>query len=436
MSDAGGQTGQYRLMNPTVWFPATNVRVGRRVVLMFAFAALIAKLLLAATTFGTNDVHSWIDFARGMREFGFYDMYGHEYFTSYNHPPFSGVLLLAVNWLVDAGVSDVPFLIRGLSSVADVVTAVVVFELVRLHRSVGQAVASGVLISISPALIVISGFHGNTDPIFVMLSMVAAYLAARDRAFSAGVAIGLAISVKLIPIVVVPVLGVWLLRSGWRSLRAFASGGVVVFVMLWVPVLIANGSAFRQDVLGYVGSPWRIWGLPQLMTWAGMPVAWTDALVGPGRFVVLLVCGLVPAALVWREPRSFVPAVGLSLVLFLLLSPAFGMQYLSWAIAAAYLIGVLPASAYNLAASLFVLRVYSEWSGGGGPWAWDEAVATFFDQGDERLMIVSWVGLAWVAAAGVWAAVQGDEEPTAELPVARVVRDRGSGRSTSIAKGD
>lgn len=411
-------------MKPAARFSATSERDGRRVVLMFALAALVVKLWLAASTFGTNDVHSWIDFTRGLREFGLLDMYGHEYVTVYNHPPFTGVLLLIMNWLVEAGVSDVPFLIRGLSSVADLVTALLVFELVRLHRSVGEATVAGVLISISPVLIVISGFHGNTDPVFVMFSLLAAYLVVRDRPFSAGVAIGLAMSVKLVPLVVVPVLCVWLVRSGWRRLRGFAGGGLVVFVMLWVPVLLANGSAFRQDVLGYIGIPGSPWGLSQFVTWAGMAEAWGDALVGPGRFVVLLVSGLVPAALVWRRPRSFVPAVGLSLVLFLLLSPAFGMQYLSWALAAAYLIRVVPASAYNLAASLFVLMVYRGWNGGSGPWAWDEAFAAPFNPVDERLMVLSWVALAWVAVAGVWTAVRGDEDQTEALP-ARVLLKRG-----------
>ena len=294
------------------------------------------KLLLAATSFGTSDVWSWISFSQGVREFGLLHMYGQDYyFSTYNHPPFSGVLLLAMNWVVDAGWSDIPFLIRSLSSLADVVTAVLVFELVRLHRSVGKAMASGVLISLSPALILISGFHGNTDPVLVMFTLLAAYLVAKDRSFPAGVAIGLAISVKLVPIVAVPVLGVQLLRSGWRSLRSFVGGGLVVFAVLWVPVLIASGPAFRRDVLGYAGLR-RDWGLPQFIEWAGMPEAWTSALSGPGRFLLLLVSGLLPAALVWRRPRSFVPAVGLSLVLFLLLCTTFGTQYLSWALAAAY----------------------------------------------------------------------------------------------------
>lgn len=130
--------------------PRANVRRGRSIVLVVALAATALKLWIAATTFGTNDVTSWIDFAKGVREFGWVDVYGgREYFSQYNHPPMSGVLLVAVNWIADLGVADVPFLIRVPASIADTVTALLVFELVRSERPVRQAAAAGVLVGIS-----------------------------------------------------------------------------------------------------------------------------------------------------------------------------------------------------------------------------------------------------------------------------------------------
>jgi Dolichyl-phosphate-mannose-protein mannosyltransferase len=329
-------------------------------------------------------------------------MYGHEYYSQYNHPPLSGVMLLVVNWLVDLGVAGVPFLIRVPATVADIVTALVVFELVGLRRSLRQAAMAGVLISVSPALIVISGFHGNTDAVFVMFTVLSAYCVTRGWSLAAGIAIALALSVKLIPIVVVPVLVACVLRAGWRKLVAFVAGGLAVFVPLWGPVLLLSWPEFKANVLDYAGSLYlRQWGLPQFLSWADAPPEWANTLSGSGRFVLILISGLVPAVLVWRRPTSFVPAVGVSLALFLLLSPAFGMQYLSWPLAAAYLVGNIPATAYNLAASVFVLRVYSYWSGGGFPWEWYEAKANILRWGDLRIMVVAWVALAWVAVAGL-----------------------------------
>ena len=126
-------------------------------------------------------------------------------------------------------------------------------------------------------------------------------------------------------------------------------------------MIVSRWHAFRAQVLEYNGSGYRQWGLPQLLTWAHLPgaAAW---LAGPGRFAILLVSGLAAAAVAWRRPDAVVPAVGLSFVLFLVLSPAFGMQYLAWALAGAYLIDTGVATAYNVAASVFVVVVYDHWS--------------------------------------------------------------------------
>lgn len=377
-----------------------GVREWRRVVLLVALAAAAPKLWLAATTFGSNDVHAWIDFTQGAREHGLFDLYGHEYYTQYNHPPLTGVWLVAVNWLADAGVADVPFLIRVPAIVADVVTALLVFELVRIGRSIVDAGIASVLVSLSPALIVISGFHGNTDAVFVMFALLSAHLVARERPLAAGVAIALAISVKLVPIVIVPVLVAHLLRSGHRNLVRFAVGGAAVFVPLWGPVLILSWSEFRENVLAYRGSLYLFrWGLPQFLSWGHAPDEWSTTFAASGG-VVLLVCAVLPAALVWRRPNAFIPAVGLSLSLLLVLTPAFGMQYLCWPLSAAYLVGTVPATAYNLAASMLVLRVYGYWSGGGPPWSWYEAKANVLRFSDLKVMVAAWIALVWVAVEG------------------------------------
>ena len=279
-------------------------------------------------------------------------------------------------------------------------TALLVFELVRLVRSPRDAAVAAVLVVWSPVLFVISGFHGNTDPVFVMFALLSVYLlVVRGWALAAGVAFGIAVSIKLVPVVLVPLLVVVLVRLGWRRFGAFVGGGAIVFGLLWLPVVVSRWHAFRAQVLEYNGSAIRQWGLPQFLTWADLPgvAAW---LAGPGRFVILLVSGLTAAAVVWRRPEALVPAVGLSFVLFLVLSPAFGMQYLAWALAGAYLIDTRVATAYNVAASAFVLVVYDHWSDA-PPWHWYQAWAVPFSPRELALMVVTWVLLAAVGVVGL-----------------------------------
>src|SRR5262245_44057272 len=214
----------------------------RLIVILSAAVATFLKLQIAARTFGTNDVGTWGVFAEGVRHYGPVGIYGHHFRVSlYNHGPLAGWLLLAINWLLDHHVTSFQFLIRVPACLADFVTIVLVFELVRLVRPVREAAISSVLVAWSPVLFVISGFHGNTDPLFVMFALLSVYLlVVRRWALAAGAAFGIAVSIKLVPIVLAPVLLVLLVRLGRRRLAAFAGGGAIVFLVLWLPVVLSR----------------------------------------------------------------------------------------------------------------------------------------------------------------------------------------------------
>ena len=371
-------------------------------VFLSAVAATALKLEVAAHTFGTNDVHYWMQFAEGVREFGPVGIYGHHFGVArYNHGPLAGWMLVAINWLVDNGVAGFPFLIRAPACLADFGTALLVFELVRFARSAREAAIAAVLVVWSPVLFVVSGFHGNTDPVFVMFTLLSVYLlVVRGWALAAGIAFATAVSIKLVPVVVGPVLLIVALRLGWRRLATFLGGGALVFGLLWVPVILSRFPEFRVQVLSYKGVPVRDWGLVEFLSWAHVPedvLAW---LVGHGRFAIVLVSAFAAAAVAWRRSDAVVPAAGLSLVLFLLLSSAFSMQYLAWPLAGAYLIDMWAATAYNLAASAFIVVVYDNWNRA-PPWHWYEAQAQLFRTGDFVLMTITWTLLAAVAVVGL-----------------------------------
>jgi hypothetical protein len=379
----------------------TNVVRWRLLVLGVALAICAVKLAIASNTFGTTDVFLWRDFAASVRENGPIGIYGHQFTLVYNHAPLSGWLLVALNWLTDHGFGGFPTLIRIPASLADIVTAILVFELVRRTRTIRAAGTAGLLVALSPILIVISGFHGNTDPVFVMFVLLAVYLiVGRGWYGLAGASYALAVSVKLVPVVVAPTIAVLLVRAGWRKVGWFAIGSAVVVLPLWVPVIVTRWSAFRHDVLAYAGVDLRQWGLVQLLRWLGLSPVGEAFLAGPGRFVILAGCALLPAILLWRRPDAAAPATGLALVMFLLLTPAFGMQYTSWAIAAAYLVGGWSATAYNLFGSLFVVVVYDHWNSA-YPWHWNVAPGKPFRDKEMFLQVPVWLALFAVTVVGL-----------------------------------
>ena len=261
----------------------------------------------------------------------------------------------------------------------------------------------------------VSGFHGNTDPLFVMFCLLALLLALNRWPAAAGVSLGLAVSVKLIPLVLFPLMIVLVWRQGRDALLRFAAGGAVTFALLWGPVLLLNWSAFSEQVLGYQGISLREWGVPQFLTWLHASPALVDTYVEKGRLLTLAVSALVPAVLVWRSRAAAQPATTFALALFLLLSPAFGMQYLVWPLAASLLLlRPWPAVTYHLSAGTFALVVYSQWNHG-PPWAWGRAHATANTADvDFVLMVLTWLALAAVCLASLREAWTISDDQSAE----------------------
>jgi Dolichyl-phosphate-mannose-protein mannosyltransferase len=380
---------------------------GRRRLVVLSIAVVVAAfaLAIAANTRGTVDVYIFRGFAAVIRHVGPVDIYGqHITGPPYNHPPLTGWLLVLINHLTDNG-AGFAFLIRAPAILADIVTSVLVFELVRVRRPLTEATVAGVMVACSPALIIISGFHGNTDPIFVTFTLLSFYLLVNKRSgVLAGISFAAAISTKLVPVVALPLLVLVAARSGRRRLIAFAAGSAALLVPTWGPVLIRHFASFMHNVVEYGGyGNHPRWGLPEFAYAAGVSQHWMNLLLGPGRFAILLACAGVPLLIAWRRPTATTAAFGLTLVMFLLLSTATATQYLVWAVAAGFLINVWAAAVYNIAASILLTIVYDRWNNA-LPWGWDRTRSSPFTHSEIIIAGIVWMTLAAVAIAGLWTA--------------------------------
>ena len=366
-------------------------------VLVCASVTTIAKLRLAGTTAGTNDISHWSSFAASVHTLGPIGIYSTRFQVPFNHPPLIGWLLLAVNAVSSHGPSA-SFLIRVPASVADVATALIVFELITRRRSLTEATVAGAVVAFSPVLFVISGFHGNTDPVFVMFALLSAYLVVRDRPFWAGVSAAIALSIKLVPVVALPVIAAALLRDR-RRLTAATIGFLAVLVPLWGPVIALQWTGFKRNVLDYEGllPQESRWGIVDFARHAHIP-GLVDLLVGPGRLAALAISAFLPAFLVLKRRDAVALGVGLSLALFLLLTTNFGTQYLAWAAASVLLLDVWAGAAYNVTAGVLVVVTYTHWTNG---FPWNQADAKQLTPFQERLGWLTWTVLLTCVLLGL-----------------------------------
>jgi 4-amino-4-deoxy-L-arabinose transferase-like glycosyltransferase len=397
---------------PAAATEAFRLRRMRYVLGGIAIVFFTAKAIVAWRTVGTDDALFWQTFARTIRKVGPVEIYEQRLIVRYNHPPPVGWMLMAFNQLSDLGL-PFRFLIRLPACLADIGSAFLVLELLRRRTSLGHAFAAAVLVAANPVLFIISGFHGNTDPVFVFFVLLSVWLLVdRDRPGWAGLALAAAVGVKLVPVVVIPAMLAAAFRLGRRAGYRFLAVLAVAGLASWLPAVLRQYPAMKRNVFGYDGhsGDWGItFGLRQL----DQPGLY-DLYSGPGRYLVLLSAALVAAVWAWRRPADLPAAVGLSLVTFLVLSPAWASQYLAWPVAAGVLLSPVLAAVYSVAAGALLVVLYTYWSRG-FPWDWAHPRPT--TRTDLVMNLVTWlVVLAW-AAVGLRRFARALREPPSPDPV-------------------
>jgi len=359
-----------------------QLRVPRYLVAV-ASAAFALKIAIALCTYGSTDVLIYEADLTKIRQEGAVALYrdgittrwcgqpGQRACPPFIHPPF--IVHALRGWGVLADLSGLPlrFWLRFTSAVADVGSLVLLVRLLRARRQDPQTGISLALFAASPIALLISGFHGNTDPILVFFLLLSICLVeGRRSAWLAGVALGMAVNVKILPVLLVP--AVLLALPGVRQRIEFCVGAAAVVLVGSLPTLVAAPEVIITRVMGY-GSQSGPWGLALVaMVLQNPHLAWLHDL--HARYGKLMALGVVLGSSWWPRSRAFQSALftraGFLLFLFLSLTPGFGVQYLAWLAPWVVALGVRTTATYYLAGAVFLFAYYTAAAGG---FLWDLA---------------------------------------------------------------
>jgi uncharacterized membrane protein len=346
-------------------------------VLAAAFIAFALKLLVASNTFGTNDVVTFYQFAKALHEHGLAWTYQHS--ISFNHPPITAWYLRVIYYLDhqpffrDHGLTF-PLLLRLPGILADLVVVLALLWTVRNDARVRLPSWALLLFALSPVSLMISGFHGNTDPVMVMFLVLAAVSVLRNKPVLAGVLFALSCQIKIIPLLLLPAfIFFWSTRG---KVLLFGLPFALVTALLWLEPLTKFPALFLGNVLSY-GSFWGIWGITYWLRLTGMPefgiVTFHHLPFLENLVVTLLKIVIVSAALIvaWRrrrlDERSFLDSLSYCWIIFFIFSPGVCVQYMVWL--APFILLSSPAFYcwFVAASSLFVFFFYNV-TAGGLPW--------------------------------------------------------------------
>lgn len=339
--------------------------------LWIAIAALLAtaaKAAIAWNTIGTNDVVTFYYFARSLQEHGLEWTYLHH--IAFNHPPVTAYFLVGIYklaqlpFLQENGISF-PFLLRLPGILADLVS---IWAVVETAKSVESKVPTWALLlfAVSPASLMITGFHGNTDPIMAMFLTLSILAAVRDKAILCGLFFALSCQIKIIPLLFLPILFFY-----WKErhlVLKFVLPMAITFLVLWSQPLFNFPIAFAKNVLSY-GSFWGLWGVTYWLRQTGWSEFshvtyhhFTPAQALVGTILKLCIVTIV-LSIAWRRrylgKSSLIRSIAYAWIIFFILSPGVCAQYLVWP--AAILIFLQPAlfGWFTATGSLFLFFFYN-----------------------------------------------------------------------------
>ena len=366
----------------------------RAVVLMLLGLATAVKTLWATTSAGTCDPMLFYFFAKAMQRRGMASLY--EGSTVFNHTPLTGWV---IRTLYTATNGYYPQFAAGLRMGCVVADIALVLGLLHLRKLTGKppwwALA---LFAISPVSIMVSGFHGNIDPIMVAFLFFAALAVLKDQPVWSGVMFAAACNIKIVPVLVAPVFIFYWMGRGRRAAAGFmgAAGGLMLAGAAWG--LVNCPAAFLRNLFGY-GSYWGSWGATYWLMRTGVKdfglMDFEGLTVAQGRVILalkaIMLAGMLTLA--WRRRKlgglEFFTTLGAAFTWLFIFMPGAGAQYMVWY--APFLLVLSPGwwAALTAASAVFMARFYHSTAGYHFPW--DLALP----KGPEAPYWAPWTNLAW-----------------------------------------
>ena len=325
--------------------------------LALAVAGLLARVVLAWISEGSNDVDIWRGWATLLQYHSLTDMYSRV--EGFNHPPLIAWWSVIALRLGVEGPLRFAILLKLPGLIAEGITS---YLLWRIWQPAGRLWAAAAVAAFALNLdsILVSGFHGSTDSLCAMFCLASAIGVQRRAFFWGGLALAAALNVKLIPLVLVPPLLIQARteRQALRFLAALALGALP-----FLPFLVSAGRGFYAHAIAYGSNPDN-WGIGFLLNASEQNPRFADAAAVLarlyryfGRYLIMGTCVILGAWGRWRGWSAYRVSF-LCLATFLVLAPGFGVQYTVYVVPVLFAISLPQAMAYSIASGLFILSVY------------------------------------------------------------------------------
>ncbi len=339
----------------------------KTILVVCAALAFAGKTALSFTTYGTNDVLFWeanvrkieLDGGLALYRDGAKPVLGEKQYRvePFNQPPFMIDALRAGGAV--AAISGIPFRVwlRITSAIADVGMLLLVWGIL----GTGKQVPSSRLlpIALSPVLLLVSGFHGNTDSVMMFFLLLSVYLIETGRSgWVAGAALGMAASIKVVPLIFIPVILPYLPIARRRVEFLLSAAGI--WLAGSMPYLAEDPALVFRSVFGY-NSISGFWGLSALAAFFSQGNVYR----GIGKPLALATVLLASWGVhVWARQAELFSRCAFIAFLFVFVLSGFGVQYLVWLVPWSAALPWRKVRWHYGISSVFLCAYYGIWSHG------------------------------------------------------------------------
>jgi len=310
-----------------------------------ALVGIVVRCLISSQSIGSNDVVNWYFSAERVLKMGLIKAYESDPYS--NNPPLISLLMSTLLSASRAFTIPFPILVRSVGILGETLSIALVVHVGCLLGGIRKGILFGLIVALNPLSVLVTGYHGHTDGLvggFVFLSF---YLATIYQQYGlAGFALGLAMNVKLIPLIFWPALFFSIPTIKGKCLASIGLfGALIPFIVAWRE----GGSVFFSRVFGY-RSVLDYWGIQTfLLIFRSQNSQWQglfDAIItfyqqsGPfiilGAITVLNLCvkfspwqrGAVSFAVMAVLAQGFgITYPALAMPLFTIANPGWAVQY-------------------------------------------------------------------------------------------------------------
>lgn len=319
---------------------------------------VILRIALAGISQGTNDAATWERFGNQIANHGLLKAYELE--TEMNHPPLP---LLWSRLSVLAGEkAKFAFMMKVPAILADVISCILLAMIWMSRGDFSRAKLATWGMALSPVAILVGGYHCNTDNILAMFALLAMYLIDSRKSFLlVGLAVGAAINVKLIPILLIPI-AFSFCRNRNDVLKLF--GGLSIMTIPFLPLLSEPDILFR-NLLKYA-PPLCEWGIPFFFkaSLSYDPLYHTADLflkryLWIGRWSIMAIALTLGVDSYMHRRWNPYQLAFLVFGCMLVLAPGFGVQYLVIVVPVFFAVSIARSWMYGVPAGIFLAVMYA-----------------------------------------------------------------------------